>query len=351
MKLRNVIGIDTQFGYRTFELFEGNLTEPAATADMLVVSAFAGSYEPVRDTLIEALAVDLQIDIGELRSSAEYDLTSQFGFWISRSLPSGPFKRILGIELIGGVHPMEDVLQNIFVGIAMLEAKGVITESVAMPVLGGGSQRFNADHIIAALIPASHRALERSASLRRIVFVDRNHERVMALQKAMDSSLGRVRVILPNTQLVESLRADVLTGLSRVDHLIPPAHQQLVAELRRILRYDQAAAFEVGILGRRVAEFVVDALLHQKKTSPDLAKKIEDLGALGVAPWIKSYLHTLRMLGNESAHEKSSEKRIPKAMTSEDLAVCLFCIQRVVTFLGEYSAVESKASQSGKAQW
>jgi hypothetical protein len=88
----------------------------------------------------------------------------------------------------------------------------------------------------------------------------------------------------------------------------------------------------VGILGRRLAEFVADDLLKRPTTSPDLTRKIEQLAEKKVANWIRSYMHTLRLLGNESAHEKPSDDRYPPFVSAEDLALCLFCAQRVLSF-------------------
>jgi hypothetical protein len=89
------------------------------------------------------------------------------------------------------------------------------------------------------------------------------------------------------------------------------------------------------MLGRRLVEFVVDNLLHKPNTSPDLIKKIDDTAALGVAPWIRSYMHMLRLLGNEAVHEKSTEGRKPPYVEQEDLVICLFCIQRLLGFWTE----------------
>lgn len=52
----------------------------------------------------------------------------------------------------------------------------------------------------------------------------------------------------------------------------------------------------------------------------------------GVASWIRSYLHVLRVLGNESAHEKRGEGRSPAHVEARDVAIGLFCLQRVLEF-------------------
>lgn len=158
----------------------------------------------------------------------------------------------------------------------------------------------------------------------------------------MNETLRRVHVVLPRGQLIESLKADVLTVLERVSLELPSANLQLIKELRRILRQDPVQSFELGLLGRRVAELVTDALLLNPGNYPDLRRRINQLVNLGIAPWIGQYLHTLRTLGNELAHERISQPRYPEAVREEDMALCLFCMQRVLAFLDEYHAAWPK---------
>ena len=43
-------------------------------------------------------------------------------------------------------------------------------------------------------------------------------------------------------------------------------------------------------------------------------------------------MHTLRIFGNEAAHERDATERRPQTLTERDLAVCLFCLERIVAF-------------------
>ena len=66
MQPRNTIGIETHWGFRTFELYEGDLTSPEFAADLLVVSAFLGNYAPTTRTLIGALLKNSKLDSTDL---------------------------------------------------------------------------------------------------------------------------------------------------------------------------------------------------------------------------------------------------------------------------------------------
>jgi hypothetical protein len=332
MQLRNIVGVETRHGLRTFELHHGDLTSPAAKADLLIVSAFASEYAPIPGSLIGALFKRCSISVEDLSLAPEFDLREAFSFWISPELSGRQFKRILGVEIVGSALQPAEVMENVFVGIAILEAKGIRIESVALPLLGGGLQEMEADDVVPPLLGAAKRALERSLCLKRILFIDIDASRVEHLRIAMDAALRRVHVTLPKTELIQSLRADILRALDHTLELFRPAHEALPTELSRILSQVEPRSFEVGLLGRRLAEFITDDLLARPKTSPDLAKKIEQLAEKGVAPWIRGYLHTLRTFGNESAHEKAATGRVPEALSEDDLAVCLFCIRRILAF-------------------
>jgi hypothetical protein len=51
----------------------------------------------------------------------------------------------------------------------------------------------------------------------------------------------------------------------------------------------------------------------------------------GVSGWIKSYLHILRVLGNEGAHTKDSKRR-PEQPSGRDLVVIHAALNRILNF-------------------
>ncbi|WP_161794818.1 DUF4145 domain-containing protein [Desulfonatronum thioautotrophicum] len=64
--------------------------------------------------------------------------------------------------------------------------------------------------------------------------------------------------------------------------------------------------------------------------SGQLATRIRDLETKGiVAPWLCGYMHVLRHLGNEAAHENvHGASRVPSVVAPADLIAGLFCVQR-----------------------
>jgi len=329
MHLKNSVGIETSHGYRTFELWHGDLLEPEAAADLLVTSAFALAYQPVPGTVFGALHQAWGLDFRTVRPAL--DLRSALSIWISEPLTSGHFGRLLCVELVGGELRLEEAIANVFVGVAVLEAKGIAIRSVALPLLGSGNQRLEPREVVTVLVPEARRALERLASLERVLFVERDEARVALLDEAVDGHLGRVRVRLPKKQLHAHLLEDIREVIAALALRSSEDQRRTLSDVRDLL-HEEARAIEIGIAARRVAEMVVAGVVGSGSRGKDLAKRIEHAASAGVAPWIRSYLHTLRLFGNESAHVKSVEKRQPAHLDEEDLAVCLFCIQRVLVF-------------------
>ena len=126
----------------------------------------------------------------------------------------------------------------------------------------------------------------------------------------------------------------------------PGETRRWLRELHRLASETTCSSHEVGLIARRLVEFVVDDLLARPKTSPDLARKIDALGALGVSPWIRGYMHTLRLLGNEAVHERGSDGRFPPHVGQEDLAIALFCTRRIVVFWKAFVAEQQKNSST-----
>jgi hypothetical protein len=271
------------------------------------------------------------VKVGELAAVCPYDFRKSLGCWVSESLGSSQFDRLLCAEVTGGDLNVAEVLENLFVVIAILEMKEIHIRSLALPVLGSGILGIDPEKVIDCLLESSVRFLTRSEHLERIVFVEMDGERAAQLDAAMNKSLGRVKLVLPRGELIANIRSEILKTVDRAerDALLPDS--KLLSEVRRIVASENSRSFELGILGRKVTEVVVDDIVKESG-SIDLYGKIEKTAQLGIAPWIRSYLHVLRVFGNESAHERTSGARTPVAIDESDLALCFFCLSQTLSF-------------------
>src|SRR5258708_22195740 len=177
MERKNIVGIDTKFGYRTIELYEGNLCKLDRSVDVLVLSALAGNYDPTPGTVVGGLLDEFGLDVSFYRRDADFDLTSALGIWISRALDGYPFSRLLCAEFLGTALAIPDVIDNVFVSLSILEAKGGAVANVALPVLGTGSQGLDPRQIIKPLLCAAEAFFRRSTGAHTILLVDNNLNR------------------------------------------------------------------------------------------------------------------------------------------------------------------------------
>lgn len=332
MKRLNIVGLDTPLGYKVLELWHGDITKLGCPVDLLVVSAFRSGYQPVPGTVLGALSLNLDVSVASLAAKPHYDFREVLGTWVSQPVPGCEFSRLVCTELVGRTHSLADSLQSLFATICVLEVKGLRVESLAMPVLGAGNQGLPAASVISELISRARDHVSRSPGTRRIMFVEYDEERANALSDAMDRHLKRAHVSIPKTQLIAGVRADLTRILNENDDVLSPEDRRLVGELRVVLQRDDARSFELGVLARKMAERITDSL-HQESTKTDkLDAKIRALGEKGVAVWIQQYLHVLRVVGNEAAHEKAGDGRVPQFIDESDVVISLLCMKTVVEF-------------------
>src|SRR5690348_13170038 len=106
----NIVGLDTVWGFKTIELYEGDLSGTNLHFDLLVVSAFANGYNPLAGTLLGDLKNNLGLDVRQEEKTPDYDFRRPLGLWVSRRLSGYPFKRILALEMTGKYWPIDECI-------------------------------------------------------------------------------------------------------------------------------------------------------------------------------------------------------------------------------------------------
>ncbi len=337
---RNLLGLDTRRGYCTCELLEGDITQLAGPVDLLLASSFAGGYSPTPGTVFGALKAHCGIDARTLASDPEYDLRQALSVWISKPLASGPFVRMMCVEMIGADIPPESTIRNAFAAISLLESTGITVRSIAMPALGSGLQKLPLALTVKTLLTETRKLTHRSESLERIHFVELDPVRAVELSDNLDAFLGRDRVLLPKTQVLGTLRQDISDQLSKCSDLFASSQSDLHTEWTRLIGLPEIRSFELGILARRLAE-CMSLDLGAPKAEP-LQQRIRTLEKAGrVAPWVCGYLQLLRHFGNEAAHEQTQSVRYPPIVQEDDLAMALFCVSRLLAVWGPCKPIPS----------
>lgn len=334
--LRNLIDHETVRGYRTFELWEGDITDPGFPVDILAVSYDEEPENFLESSVVGALLARHGISVYDLMAAEqgdrlEFDLRPVLGVWLSRRLTGAPFQRILGVNLTDENLHISEALENVFASLALFEAKGIEVRTFALPLFGTGGLGYDPEYVLKVLLPLAKKSIEQSPALERVAFFGFKPRMVDMLDEAMNQILGRSRVTLPKKTMITGLCSDIVTAFQTSRHLVEDRHLPLITEFESVLRRDTIRSFEIGILGRRIAEMIVLDLLGGNGGNL-LARNIDKLRENGIADWIISYFNVLRQLGNESAHETHAGKRIPSFVSEGDLAVGLSCLQRLWEF-------------------
>ena len=330
-QLLTAIGFESDYGYKGVEVRHGDITKLNNHYDLLVISAFREGYEPTPGSLMGSLLHELNLSVRELAQDPFLDLRKPLSTWISSELTGLHFKRILCVEILGSDFPMVEVFENLFATIALLQSKNVRIESIAMPLLGSGEQGIPRSQIIESLLPLCKEALTGSTHLKSITFAERRLEKAKEIDLAINEHLGRKELQLPKYEVVKSLKKDIVDGARKAAHA--NCDVKLFSEIQEVFRRSDLRSFEAGVLARRLIEHVVDDLIRSAGGKPgtDLFKKIESLHNRKVAQWISSYMHVLRIFGNESAHERNNH-RMPSELEENDFIISLFCLNRVLQF-------------------
>jgi hypothetical protein len=346
----NSYGLETAHGYRTFEVWHGDIADPPEAlpgdVELVVVSAFQRDYTPTSSSVIGALA-RRKIDVAALACAPEVDLRGPLGVWLSRRLPTGaPYRRVLCVE-IAQANALSDTLRDMFATLSFFESReefAVRSESseaggswpagygVTLPLLGTGDQALGLEEVLTALLPAARRAMHASAWLQRVRFVAYSKGDAEALGADLDLLLGRAGTTLPAAALRQGLRDELLDAVTRAPSAI--AREPVLSELRHALRSGDLRAYQLGAVARKLAEVAAVQVLRRRgltKIDHELDKKITQLQNAGVASWMAQYFHVLRVFGNEQVHHKERDRR-PSTVVESDLAVALHCLQRVLAF-------------------
>ena len=336
-KILTAVGFETSFGYKRVEVREGDISKSALDYDLLVTSAISGGYNPVPGTLFHALHHNLGIDMTEEHKNPYMDLTQSLSIWISRELANSKFNRILCAEITGAEIHIEEVFENVFAGISLMEAKGIKVESLAMPLLGTGHQGIPVEEVIPPLLEACKKALDSNPSLDSITFLELHPDKARKVVETVNHHLGRKREPIPKGKVSESVRKEILEQVHSAKKQF--SNTRLWKDMANTFSDESLQPYEVGVLARRLLEVIVKDIVPGSGSRQTLNDRMRHLKSKGIAQWITSYMHVLRILGNNIVHE-SLHKSNPEDLDASDLLICLFCINKILHFW-----LEAKESQ------
>jgi len=346
--LLNAFDVDPGAAERTLELRAGELFALGLQADLLVVSAYAGNYEPVPGTLVARLRETCGVALGEL--PRVLDLSGgPVGAWVSPPLAElSPdalwpqdsrtrFGRIAVVESPANAIPAESsaeaaawpAFNQLFCLLALLPLHGIDCPTVATPLLSAGNQGVQPQRLFPALIERCRDGFRHVPDLERLVLFDRQRAPLEQLAAQIDQELQRN----PSERQLLDLAGPALGPQELLSALqsFSRRHPELdvegdVAELLHQLGGLQTTAVALGLHGRRLVERLVRQRLGWRRGT--LYQGLQVLARQEVNPWILSCLHQVRVFGNWMGHPSRNGER--RAVTLTDVTAMLAALQRVL---------------------
>ena len=192
------IDIQTEHEKKTISVVAQDVTTLDEEIDILTTSAYRGSYDPTRGTLFEALN-NKGINVAELAYYPEIDLRKGNLVWLSDSIPCAgiPISRIGCIEMDYAGYGTEfyldqekllSSLKSYFYMLDIAALSGVKMDTVALPLIGTGSQHIEANLILIPMINECVQFLRRNHAVRRICFIERSFTKADLITQTLKNS-------------------------------------------------------------------------------------------------------------------------------------------------------------------
>ena len=188
MRKLHSVKIDTHDGNKEISVYCDDVTSFEEDIDILTTSAYIGSYVPTPRTVFEAL-YRKGICVKTLSLSPEIDLRNPCNVWLSKQVSANltKIKRIGCIELLGrhlyslDFAEMERAMINsiraYFQMLDIAAVYGVNMSTIALPLLGSGSQHISSKLLLMPLLNECVSFLKRNKEVKRILFIEKNPEK------------------------------------------------------------------------------------------------------------------------------------------------------------------------------
>jgi hypothetical protein len=124
MTMINTVDVDTRWGYRSFELWNADITNLGFAIDLLIISAVGSGLWPMDGTVIGALSSRLAISNEQLREEREFDFIQPLNLWGSSKIASMQIHRIMCVHIPPGETNITQMVEQAVLVLPILEARG-----------------------------------------------------------------------------------------------------------------------------------------------------------------------------------------------------------------------------------
>lgn len=331
-ELFNSTGIDTNQGFSRFDLYHGSLT--GIDCDVAIISAErtdAGLDGQVYNGLKWLYGLNIE--------QPKYSLSSQYGNIDLFNVESNQckFNHLIIVSTRSenqyDIDKYKQLIQLAFSFLSFAGQTGVKSKSIGLSLLFGNcldDKKTLAETLIETSIHWLNVSTE-SHSIRCSIFYTELLEEFNTL---MNKSLNRTFAKSGSNTILSALINELKVELSK---FLDTELNEGATPLLSALSVKGAINIQlVCTFARTLCELIVKETLDSrgKKVSGDLLSSIERLRIDGIAsPWICSYMHGIRILGNKSVHPNNATPSYePKILGENDLTNALTGIKAILDF-------------------
>lgn len=332
-QIENSSGLESQSGFSKFNLFHGSISH--INCKTLIISA-SKQKNKLDGQVINALKWRYVVD-----EDANYTLFKNNSceiFYYNMKKQESLFDHLVILSVIDELDTINSDLQKhlyiqLFASLNLLEYLGVDISEIGMSFLLGNRVE-DKELSVELLIFESLMWLKQAKTTKCINCSLLHMEELNLWNKTMNSVLGRSSIDPKSNPIIDTLKMDLINILEK--HKSSTLSDGIVP-LYSALNTKQGLNIElVCTFARTLCELIVNDVnnKHNIKTSSDLLSSIEKLRNDGIiSPWISSYMHGIRIMGNKSVHPpKKTPKYSPIKLETGDLASTLMGIRLLLEF-------------------
>ncbi|MBO5270605.1 MAG: toll/interleukin-1 receptor domain-containing protein [Clostridia bacterium] len=187
----------TPHGIKRIDVFCGDFAEFDEEIDILTVSSYRSDYAPHPGTMMEALS-HKGILVEALAERPEVDLRNLCRVWLSEEIADarsnvrriGCVERGLSFRDRKEKTGQQGFLNHIKAYFRMLDLAAIgdiPMKTVAMPLLGTGSQQISADLVLIPLVSECIDFLKRNAEVERICFIEKSPSHAYKMARTLET--------------------------------------------------------------------------------------------------------------------------------------------------------------------
>jgi hypothetical protein len=331
--LENSTGIESQNGFSRFNLYHGSISH--VNCSTLVISSSK------QDSLLDGQVINALKWRYDVKENSKCNLFENENITISyydMKEVDSLFDHLVIVSAEAKLEVINSNLQKqlqiqLFASLNQLEYLGVDLSEIGLSFLFG-NRTSNKELSVKNLIFESLMWLKQAKRTKSIHCSLLHKEELDLWNCTMNSVLSRTSIDPKSNPMIDALKMELVNKLEQ--NKAGMLKDGIIPLCSALSTKDRLNIELVCTFSRTLCELIVRDVTrkYNLKASGDLLSSIERLRTEGIiSPWISSYMHGIRVLGNKSVHPpKNPPKFKPNKLEIGDLASALMGVRSLLEF-------------------